>query len=103
MRSLVRNFVFAYAKNNAGISETADWQSQDSYLWAGIAIFLGNLSKSLYRVATSSGKQGKQGKWSKKNPCREKSGNFEKKMKIREKSGNLFVFFNCKMSQNNDF
>ena len=43
-------------------------------------------------MATSSGKQGKQGKWSKKIPCREKSGNFEKKMKIREKSGNLFCF-----------
>ena len=55
MRSLVRNFVFPYAKNNAGISETADWQSQDSYLWADIAIFLGNLSKSLYGTATFSG------------------------------------------------
>ena len=36
------------------------------------------------RVATQSGNQGKQGKWSKQIPCREKSGNF----KIKKKSGN---------------
>ena len=33
--------------------------------------------KLWYRVATHSGKQGKQGKWWKKNPCREKSGNLK--------------------------
>ena len=39
----------------AGISGTAIWQSQDSYLWARTPIFLGNLSKSLYGTATFSG------------------------------------------------
>jgi len=35
-------------------------------------------------VATQSGNQGKQGKWPKQIPCREKSGNF----KMIKKSGN---------------
>jgi len=35
-------------------------------------------------VATQSGNQGKQGKWPKQIPCREKSGNF----KFFKKSGN---------------
>ena len=41
------------------------------------------------RVATDSGKQGKQGKWWKIIPCMEKSGNLKKNKKIREKSGNF--------------
>jgi len=32
---------------------------------------------SMTRVATQSGNQGKQGKWPKRIPCREKSGNFK--------------------------
>jgi len=34
-------------------------------------------SDSCDRVATQSGNQGKQGKWPKQIPCREKSGNFK--------------------------
>jgi len=39
-------------------------------------------------VVTKSGNQGKQGKWPKQIPCREKSGNFKIK-KNRELSGNF--------------
>ena len=42
-------------KQRAWISRTADWQSQDSFLWAGTPIFPGNLSKLLYGTATFSG------------------------------------------------
>jgi len=42
-------------------------------------------------VATQSGNQGKQGKWPKQIPCREKSGNFKIEKKIRELSGNFTI------------
>ena len=53
-------------------------------------------SPNMDRVATHSGKQGKQGKWKKKSL----QGNireFENLLKIREKSGNLKKSYLCKV------
>jgi len=46
--------------------------------------------KDIFRVATQSGNQGKQGKWPKQIPCREKS-EFQNFKKIRELSGNFTI------------
>ena len=43
------------------------------------------------RVPTDREKQGKQGKWLNKIPCREKSGNLKIVFNIRENTGNLKI------------
>ena len=53
------------------------------------------------RVPTVREKPGKQGKWQKKIPCREKSGNLKISENIREKSGNLKISENIREKSGN--
>ena len=53
------------------------------------------------RVPTDREKQGKQGKWLKNIPCREKSGNLKILFNIRENTGNLKISKNIRENTGN--
>ena len=54
-----------------------------------------------FRVPTDREKQGKQGKWLKIIPCREKSGNLKILFNIRENTGNLKISKNIRENTGN--
>ena len=73
-----------------GITESGSW------LLTPMIDIPGNLVCDL-RVATHSGKQGKQGKWWEKNSLQGKIREFEILLKTREKSGNFKKSYLCKV------
>ena len=64
-------------------------------------MYILDLTSTKHRVPTDRGKQGKQGKWLKKIPCREKSGNLKILFNIRENTGNLKISKNIRENTGN--